>query len=70
MKSYKLRKAMVNDGKDPAYSLGLPTELGDALPEGARFTCRFTDEGLLFRPAGADVEQIEVPEWVSELEVA
>lgn len=70
-KTYKIRK-FVNGRRKTGepftnYSLTIPVQIAEKLPDGIRFTCELTDEGILFRPAvRVEDDAISLPSWAKQ----
>jgi len=66
-RTYKIRKFTNGRSKEGAtftnYSLTIPAPIAEKLPDDMLFECELTDEGILFRPAQASPEQVELPAW-------
>lgn len=70
-KTYKIRKFVNGHRKDETpftnYSLTIPVQIAQKLPDTIRFTCELTDEGILFRPvAKAEDDAISLPSWAKQ----
>lgn len=67
MKTYKIRQFA--NGKNKAgqpfinYSLTIPSHVAEALPDDMTYACELTDEGILFKPAQSEAEQVVLPDW-------
>lgn len=67
-KTYKIRK-FVNGRRKTGepflnYSLTIPVQIAEKLPESIRFTCELTDDGILFKPVTkVEEDTIPLPSW-------
>lgn len=48
------------------FSLTVPSEIGKQIPEDSKFSCRLTEEGILFTPY-TDVSAQSRPQWLKDL---
>ena len=68
MRTYKIRKYMQGKSKGGGpyshYSLTVPTNIAEQLPENMQFQIELTDDGILFRPIGQarDIAEL-LPAW-------
>jgi hypothetical protein len=66
-RTYKIRKFA--NGKNRRgfpfinYSLTIPSQIAEQLPENMQFSCELTKDGLLFRPVSPEQEAVVLPEW-------
>lgn len=67
MKAYKIRKFQNGRNREGQpfinYSLTIPSQIAEQLPESMQFECELTDEGILFRPSEPTEESVKLPEW-------
>jgi hypothetical protein len=70
MKTYKIRKFQNGKNKkgDPFinYSLTIPSNVAESLPEDITFSCELTEDGILFRPASPESESVNLPSWAEK----
>jgi hypothetical protein len=66
-RTYKIRKfenGSSQSGKTFVnYSLTVPSEVAELVPDDMRFECEMTQEGILFRPAKQEPAEVELPSW-------
>jgi hypothetical protein len=66
-RAFKLRSFVNGKGKKGQeyihYSLTVPNEIAERIPDGMMFVPRMTEEGILYEPKQPAQEQIELPEW-------
>lgn len=70
-KGYKIRQYVNGRSKKgdeyTNYSLTVPNEIAEALPEDITFRARMTDEGLLYEPVTDQPRTpIELPDWAKQ----
>lgn len=68
IRAYKIRSYKNGHSKKKGvdytnYSLTVPFEIAEALPDGMAFVPRMTDEGLLYEPFQNAHPQVELPAW-------
>jgi len=68
-REYKVRQFVNGKRSDGSpfrnYSLTIPTQIAEKLPEDIRFTCELNDDGILFKPVNGNLEKsISLPSWV------
>jgi hypothetical protein len=68
VKAYKIRKFQNGRNRttgDPYvnYSLTIPTEIAEMLPEEMRYECELTPDGILFRPVESEEAKVTLPAW-------
>lgn len=67
---YKIRSYVNGKSKKDVeyknYSLTVPNEIAEALPQGLTFSPRMTKEGLLYVPVTETETTIELPDWAKE----
>ena len=65
--AYKIRKFVSNRSKAGTeymnYSLTVPNDVAEALPDGMKFVLTITDDGLLYIPQAHAAEQMKLPNW-------
>lgn len=66
-KGYKIRSyanGATKSGKEYRnYSLTVPNEIAEQIPEGVTFALHMTDEGLLYVPTNQAESETELPAW-------
>lgn len=69
MRTYKIRKFTNSRSKSGEayinYSLTIPSAIAEKLPENIQFSCELTNEGILFKPAQPESEQVVLPDWAA-----
>lgn len=70
MKTYKIRSFQNGAAKSTGkgfqnYSITIPAHIAEALPAGMTFAPELTEDGLLFRPAVPEAEQVVLPAWAA-----
>lgn len=67
-RGYKIRYYVSGKGKDGVeyrnYSLTVPSDIAENIPNEMQFIPRMTKEGLLFEPV--DKRAIELPDWAKD----
>jgi hypothetical protein len=67
LKTYKIRSFKNGENKEGKpfmnYSITIPANIAEVLPNDVQFTVELTEDGLLFRKADAAEEAVTVPSW-------
>ena len=67
MRTYKVRKYANGKNKQDEpflnYSITIPGHVAEKLPGDMHYECVLTENGILFRPASVEVDEVELPEW-------
>jgi hypothetical protein len=68
VRAYKIRayingRSKKNGNEYKNYSLTVPFEIAEALPDEMTFVPRMTDDGLLYEPVQQSKAKVELPEW-------
>ena len=67
-RSYKIRQysgTARNGTKYKNYSLTVPNDIAEHLPDGLTFVATMTEEGLLYQPQSLVDHQIQLPSWAT-----
>ena len=71
MRTYKIVRYQQSKNKKTGkpylhFSLTIPTEIAEKLPEGMQFQIELTDEGILYRPIGQTNDVVDLlPAWAT-----